>query len=182
MSKKFAVLDTETNWKDQVMSIGVVTALDGDFEALSDYYIIIDEAAKVGGMYSSTLYIDGQSPVVTSHEEAIKILRKYLSDNNIEEIFAYNANFDKRHLPELRDYTWKDILKLAAYKQHNPMIPATANCCGTGRLKSGYRVENILSMFGEYGYNELHNALTDSVDELRIMKHLQHEIEKYPVI
>ncbi len=35
-------------------------------------------------------------------------------------------------------------------------------------------------MFGEGGYMELHNALTDAEDELRIMKHLKRTIEEYP--
>ena len=80
----------------------------------------------------------------------------------------------------MHEYCWHDILKLAAYKQYNPAIPASASCCGTGRLKSGYKVEDILCMFGEKGYTELHNALTDAIDELRIMNYLNHPIKKYP--
>lgn len=101
---------------------------------------------------------------------------------NKELIFAYNASFDARCLPELHEYCWHDILKLAAYKQHNQAIPASAPCCGTGRLKSGYKVEDILCMFGEKGYTELHNALTDAIDELRIMNYLNHPIKKYPML
>jgi hypothetical protein len=33
--------------------------------------------------------------------------------------------FDKRHLPELGGYAWYDIMKLAAYRQYNPKIPAS---------------------------------------------------------
>ncbi|MCR4904229.1 MAG: hypothetical protein K6A23_15330, partial [Butyrivibrio sp.] len=98
------------------------------------------------------------------------------------DIYAYNAAFDCRCLPELKRYRWHDILRLAAYKQYNPAIPANANCCGTGRLKSGYKVEDILRMFGESGYMELHNALTDATDELRIMKYLGYSTEDYPVL
>ena len=32
MSRRFAVIDTETNWKDEVMSIGVLIARSKDFE------------------------------------------------------------------------------------------------------------------------------------------------------
>lgn len=42
------------------------------------------------------------------------------------------------------------------------------------------KVEDILCMLGERNYMELHNALTDAEDELRIMKYLQHPIRKYP--
>ena len=91
-----------------------------------------------------------------------------------------DASFDARCLPELHEYYWHDILKMAAYKQHNPAIPASAQCCGTGRLKSGYKVQDILCMFGEDDYTELHNALTDAMDELRIMNYLKHSIKNYP--
>ena len=33
MAEKFAVIDTETNWENDVMSIGIVIAEDGEFEA-----------------------------------------------------------------------------------------------------------------------------------------------------
>ena len=105
-----------------------------------------------------------------------------MNDNGVKSVFAYNASFDARCLPELYQYNWHDVLRLAAYKQHNPAIPSSAKCCGTGRLKSGYKVEDILYMFGEDDYMELHNALTDAMDELRIMSYLQHAIDKYPLL
>ena len=52
MAERFAVIDTETNWENEVMSIGIVIAEDGVFEAIDSKYIIFDEAARVGGMYS----------------------------------------------------------------------------------------------------------------------------------
>ncbi len=162
MAEKFAVLDTETNWDNEVMSVGVVIAEDGEFESIDEKYIIIDEAAEVGGMFSYALLVKGQKP------------------EDVKSVFAYNASFDSRCLPELRGFVWHDILRMAAYRQHNPAIPPNAECCGTGRLKSGYRVEDMLILFGEKGYRELHNALTDALDELRIMKYLRHPIHRYP--
>ncbi len=47
-------------------------------------------------------------------------------------------------------------------------------------MKSVYKVEDILCMFGEDDYTELHNALTDAMDELRIMNYLKHSIKNYP--
>ena len=58
-------------------------------------------------------------------------------------IFAYNAKFDYSYLPELHGFEWYDIMQKAAYRQYNPAIPSTAQCCSTGRLKSGYTVEKI---------------------------------------
>ena len=182
MAEKFAVIDTETNWKNVVMSVGIVIAEEGQFVALDNKYIIIEEAAKVGGMYSYALNIKGKTPQMTDRKGAVKAIKEYLNSFGIKSIFAYNASFDARVLPELNEYSWHDILKLAAYKQHNPKIPEDAKCCSTGRLKSGYRVENILNMFGEEGYMEFHNALTDAVDELRIMRYLKYGIGDYPVL
>lgn len=182
MAERFAVIDTETNWKNVVMSVGIVIAEDEHFVALDNTYIIIEEAAKVGGMYSYALNIKGKTPQMLDRISAVKVIKDYLNSFGIKSIFAYNASFDARVLPELKEYSWHDILKLAAYKQHNPKIPPEAPCCSTGRLKSGYRVENILHMFGEEGYEEFHNALTDAVDELRIMRYLKYGIEKYPVL
>ena len=36
--------------------------------------------------------------------------------------FAYNACFDRNHLPELRDFDWYNIMHLAAYHQYNAKI------------------------------------------------------------
>ena len=47
-------------------------------------------------------------------------------------MFAYNANFDYKHLPELNSYIWVDIMKIAAYKQ-----------------KSGRGVPTIIDIYGK---------------------------------
>jgi hypothetical protein len=182
MADYFAVLDTETNWNNEVMSVGIVIAEDGSFEPIDRKYIIIKDALATGGKYSYALKIKGQNPEFVIRKKAVKLLMSFLDGYGINALFAYNAPFDARCLPELSDYEWYDILKLAAYKQHNPSIPEDARCCSTGRLKSGYGVENIMHMFGETGYEELHNALEDAQDELRIMKYLNHPIGKYPRI
>ena len=179
MGERFAVIDTETNWHNEVMSIGVVIANDKEFEAIDTQYLVINEAAEVGGLFSSALYLDGQDVEIGKRESAIKRLKKYLKDNGVEDIFAYNASFDWRCLPELRDFSWYDILRKAAYRDSNPSIPKDSAFWSTGRLKSGYGVENIIRMFGERDYREVHNALTDAVDELRIMKYLRYSIKMY---
>ena len=180
MAERFAVIDTETNWENDVMSIGIVIAEDGQFEAIDSKYIIFDEAARIGGMYTYAMLIKGQNPELLKKKKAIEAIKDFLDSHGVRALFAYNASFDARCLPELHEYYWHDILKLAAYKQHNPAIPASAPCYGTGRLKSGYKVGDILCMFGEDDYTELHNALTDAMDELRIMNYLKHSIKNYP--
>ncbi|MBP5426677.1 MAG: hypothetical protein J6Y29_02085 [Clostridiales bacterium] len=179
MGEKFAVIDTETNWHNEVMSIGAVIAEDKEFEVIDTKYIVIKEAAEVGGLFSKALYIEGQKVEIGKRANAINRLIEYLKENEVKLIFAYNASFDWRCLPELRDFEWHDILKKAAYRDYNPSIPDDANFCKTGRLKSGYGVENIIRMFGEDDYKEVHNALEDAVDELRIMKYLKYSIKAY---
>ena len=96
-------------------------------------------------------------------------------------MFAYNASFDRNHLPELRDLDWYDIMRLAAYRQHNPSILADADCCSTGRLKRGYGVETMLRLLsGNRTYRETHNACFDAMEELDIMRLLGHPLTAYP--
>lgn len=177
----FAVIDTETNWYDAVMSIGVIIADTDTYKPISSKYYIITPEYKVGGMFSNTLFFkDKKLNLECSREEALSDLISCFELNRVTDIFAYNASFDLRHLPELSSYTWYDIMKLAAYRQHNPKIPKTAACHGTGRLKSGYGVEPILRLLSDDSmYCEQHNALTDAEDELKIMALLQHKLDKY---
>ena len=48
----FAVIDTETNWDNEVMSIGIVIAESLLFEEISSKYYIISPECDRGGMYS----------------------------------------------------------------------------------------------------------------------------------
>jgi hypothetical protein len=178
---KIAVIDTETTWGDAVMSIGVVIADETRFEPIDKRYYILTPFKDHGGMYSRALYAGDVMPdIEDSRETVLRDLHTLLAGHNATMMFAYNAAFDKRHLPELAHLAWYDIMKLAAYRQHNPKIPHYADCYGTGRLKCGYGVESIYRMLSEErAYCELHNALTDALDELTIMKLLNHELSKY---
>ncbi len=178
-----AVLDTETNWVDEVMSIGIVIA---DRETLKEKerrYYIITKAAEVGGMFDSTLYIvEDELTEKGSRQSMVKRVKDLLDSYGVGEIFAYNARFDVGHLPEFKGYQWFDIMRLAAYRQYNRFIPECAECCGTGRLKRGYGVESMLQIMREdSSYLELHNALTDAADELDVMRYLGYPVEQYEV-
>lgn len=184
MSRLFAVIDTETTWGDEVMSIGTVIADSETFEFLDKRYYILTPYKNHGGMYTCALYADGIKPdLECSREKAMDELRQFLFSHDVATIFAYNAAFDYRHLPELRHLAWHDIMKLAAYRQHNSKIPSCAECYGTGRLKRGYGVESIYRLLSEnLAYCEMHNALTDAMDELEIMRLLNHELCRYTKI
>ena len=178
---RFAVIDTETTWGDAVMSIGTVIAESETFELIDKRYYILTPFKNHGGMYTYALYANNIKPdLECSRDMSMAELRQFLSDNEVAAMFAYNAVFDYRHLPELRHLSWHDIMKLAAYRQHNPRIPHCAECYGTGRLKRGYGVESVYRMLSEdLEYCEIHNALTDAMDELIIMRMLNHELGKY---
>ena len=179
---KFAVIDTETNWADQVMSIGTVIANADTFEAIETKYHILPVECEIGGMYYDTLFIETPVvPILCTRAEAIADLRTWFASNGVTAIFAYNACFDRNHLPELRDFDWYDIMRLAAYRQHNPKIPANADCCSTGRMKRGYGVEPMLRLLsGKSTYHESHNAFYDALDELEILRLLGHSLSHYP--
>ena len=178
---RFAVIDTETTWGDAVMSIGTVIAESETFALIDKRYYILTPFKNHGGMYTDALYANNIKPdLECSRQIAMAELQKFILDHEVAAIFAYNATFDYRHLPELSHLAWYDIMKMAAYRQHNPRIPHGAECCSTGRLKRGYGVESVYRMLSEdMEYCEMHNALTDAMDELIIMKMLNHELEKY---
>lgn len=179
--KNFAVIDTETTWDDAVMSIGVVIADASTKEVIETKYFLIDPEYKHGGMYSSALKMTGIEEMITdTRAYVLSVIDSWLKENKVEKLLAYNAAFDRNHLPELKSYTWCDIMRLAAYRQYNVKIPAEIECCGTGRMKSGYGVEPILRMLGEDKYyKETHNAYFDALDELKIVQLLGHNIDVY---
>lgn len=179
---KFAVIDTETNWNDEVMSIGLVIADEGTKEKIDSIYYIIDPEYRVGGMYSHELRFGEKTARVKSRKQALKEIKEWLDAYDVRKLFAYNAHFDKNHLPEYAGYEWYDIMRLAAYRQYNWAIPGFADCYGTGRLKRGYGVENVLKMLrNNERYSETHNAVLDAEDELEIMQLLGHEIRVYDI-
>lgn len=179
---KFAVIDTETNWADQVMSIGTIIADSDTFAILESRYHILPIECEIGGMYYDALFLDTPvPPMVCTRTEAIANLQSWFREQGVSSIFAYNACFDRNHLPELRNYDWYDIMRLAAYRQHNGKIPPDAACCTTGRLKRGYGVEPMLRLLsGNHTYHETHNAFFDARDELKIMRLLKHPLCIYP--
>ncbi len=177
----FALIDTETNFHDRIMSIGVVFADADSFQVVSTHYYILPDEAEVKGMYSNVLELEGITNAQHCErgkavQEIHLLLRKY----GVSHIFAYNMAFEKRHLQELSDFEWCDIMYLAVYKQFNPSIPEDAETYRSGRLKRGAGVEPILQRLrNDMNYHETHNALQDALDELEIMQRLGYSIEKY---
>ena len=180
----FAVIDTETNWNNEVMSIGIVIAKADTFEKVDEMYYIFYPEYKVGGMFANVLLMKDVNPkdIILPRENAMEKIIDTFARYKVADLFAYNAAFDKGLLKELSAYSWYDIMRLAAYRQYNDKIPANVECCKTGKMKRHYGVEPMLQMLsGDYNYREVHNALFDSIDELRIMKLLGKSLDEYSV-
>ena len=89
---KFAVIDTESNWADQVMSIGTVIADADTFESIEAKYHILPIEYEIGGMYYDTLFIETPvKPIICTRSEAIADLRVWFQQYGVQSIFAYNA-------------------------------------------------------------------------------------------
>ena len=176
-----AVVDTETNWNDEVMSIGIAVAEERSLRLSDSRYYILSPEYKIGGMYYSSLKPrEEQNYMCCRRSEAMSNILELFVNMGIYKVFAYNAPFDFRHLPELSMLNWYDIMRSAAYRQYNPFIPRSAECCSTGRLKRNYGVEAMTKLIsGSPSYSESHNALDDALDELEIMRMLGHPITVY---
>ena len=177
--QNFAVIDTETTYSNQVMSIGIVISNSQRFRPEKQKYYVITPLKSESAMYSGVLYI-AKPDLEGSRKDVMTDILKFLKENKVQKIFAYNAKFDHGLLPELHGFEWYDIMKLTAYKQYNKKIPKDAELSKTGRMKSGYGVENMLRLLrGDPVYCETHNAVRDSLDELEIMRLLGHGLEVY---
>lgn len=179
----FAVIDTETTWDDEVMTIGVVIADGNSQEIIGSRYFLLNPEYKKPAMYSGTINMPGIKDIMIDSRAVVMIeIEQWLKRNGVGRILAYNASFDKGHLPELNCFEWCDIMRLAAYRQYNNKISPSAECFKTGRLKHGYGVEAILRMIGNNkSYYETHNAYYDALDELSIVQLLGHDLRVYDV-
>ena len=176
----FAVIDTETNWNNELMSIGTVIADSETFNVVKVRYHVITPQYEVGGMFSDVLFDERLKPLLRTKSEAMTDLTGLLNEYGIEKVFAYNAAFDRKLMPRLNMFDWYDIVNLAAYKQYNHKITDCDECYKTGRLKRDYGVEAMLRrLSGDNTYFETHNALYDALDELKIMRLLGYSTDRY---
>ncbi|MGN0483859.1 MAG: hypothetical protein ACI4HI_09940 [Lachnospiraceae bacterium] len=183
LKRNIAVIDTETTFSNDVMSIGIVIADSGNFRIKGRLYLLIEPFYKMPAMFSYAIY-HGRTKAdgIVDRSKAISMINEFMRKNCADSFYAYNGRFDKSHLPELSCYKWYDIMRIAAYRQFNPCISSDKPCCSTGRLKSGYNVECIYNMLsGGPAYFESHNAVMDAEDELKIMAMLGHDISVYEI-
>lgn len=178
--KNIVIIDTETNYYNELMSIGLVIC-NNELVELARYYYIISPECDAPSLYYYSLYLDKvRIDYKGTHEKIMNMVIKNLKEYDVDKIFAYNAGFDYNFLKELQDYEWYDIMRMAIYKEYNSKITDEYPTFKTGRLKRNYGVEPIYQMLsGDRYYHELHNALTDAVDETEIMRLLGLDVDLY---
>lgn len=180
MTNNIAIIDTETNWDNEVMTLGLVIA-NQNLEIISQTYFIFTPQISRCGKYIEKVSLR-KSDFKNNRQNCMNKVNEILKENEVDSIFAYNGVFDKEHLTELKDYNWYDIMKVAAYKQYNPRLPQDAEFCKTGRLKKGYGVEDIYRMLsGNDKYEETHNAIIDAYDEVMVMRFIGLQPVAYSV-
>ncbi|MHA0290597.1 hypothetical protein [Mesomycoplasma ovipneumoniae] len=186
VNKNIAVIDVETNYDNEVFSVGVVIANSSNFQSIDKQYWIIENNLKAGGKYVHNVWIPlpfefkEEINVVKTRQEMIAQLIHFLKFYKVKNWFSY-TKFDFRHLPELhKSFEHNDISIFAKSKQFNKHIPLNAETSKNGDLKRGWNAENIYRMVTKNeNYLETHNALLDAIDELRIMELLNLDIETF---
>lgn len=186
VNKNIVVIDVETNYQNEVFSIGVAIADSTNFKSIDKKYWIIKNNLKVGGMYARNilaplpLEFREETIFLETRKEMIVYLIKFLKYYEVKNWFSY-TKFDFRHLPELhKSFKHNDISIFAKNKQFNKYIPLNAETSKNGDLKRGWKAEDIYRMLTkDENYFETHNALLDAIDELRIMELLNLDIETF---
>ena len=110
----FAVIDTETNWNNEVMSIGAVIAEKDTFKKVDDLYFIVDPEYKIGGMFSMVLPVKGRAP------KDILLTRKIVMEKFKE---AFEKYFElARNKEELKKYLINLVFQQTQEKYINYLI------------------------------------------------------------
>ncbi len=179
--KWIAVIDTEINRKDEVMSVGVVIADAATFDKKEEKYYIIEPEHTVGGEHSKSLRINELVNVSThSRKKAMSEITALLKRYEVRSIFAYHASSEFERLAELSSFDWYDIMQVAAYKQHNPAITEDSECHESGRLLKDFGVAAMVRRLAkDENHKATNNALYDARDELKILKLLNRPIKDY---
>ncbi|WP_458615922.1 hypothetical protein [Mesomycoplasma ovipneumoniae] len=186
VNKYIAVIDVESNYNNEIFSVGVVIADSTNFKLIDKKYWIIENNWKVGGKYVDKTFAPlplkfiEESIILQTRKEITVRLISFLDIYKVKNWFSY-TNYDFRLLPELhKSFEYNDISIVAKNKRFNKYIPLNAETTKNGDLKKGWDVENIYRMVTKNeNYLETHNALLDAIDELRIMESLNVGIETF---
>lgn len=177
-NENFAIIDVETTFSNEAMSVGLVIANE-NYEIVDSAYFVITPEIKEGGMYSDQLRLNSLPYIKDSKEKIIELIQLSLAKYKVTYAFAYNSSFDSKHLKELK-IKWYDIISTVAYRQYNPLLKNldAVEICGTGRVKK-YNFETLTRLTIDTNYSETHNALLDALDELGMMGNLKMDIHYF---
>ena len=111
----FVVMDTETNWCNEVMSIGVAIANCETFELIDTRYYILNPEYLIGGMFSAVLQINGNPPAIEcNRREAVCDLEKWLEKyNEPQKLFRIKVN---ETVQLVRNRQWLSVLGRCFHK------------------------------------------------------------------
>ena len=131
----FAVIDTETNWNNEVMSIGVVIAEKDTFKKVDDLYFIFDPEYKIGGMFSMVLPVKGRTPkdLLFTRKIAMEKFKEAFEKKYWEDLF-YKKENGKYQLN-----LWEAnrlIMLEAGIKEEHISMPGICTCCNPDLLFS----------------------------------------------
>lgn len=176
-----AIINTKTNNMGDAIAIGVTIVDTNKWQLQQAQYYIISEALLYPHTYDN-LYIAhvyksyfGKLCDVENH------IRNLLTQYQITNIYAYNAQFVLKQCPGLDKYYWHDIMKIAAYQQHNPYLPSNIDYLNNGRIKYKYNIPHIMEYLNISCFRYTDHALYDTFDELRIMQFLKIPIHEYDI-
>lgn len=174
----FAIIDTKTNYYGNAISIGVVV-VNSHFEIQqAQYYLIPEELIHDHNHKDDFDIIHVYKTYFGRLFDCENHIRTLMNQYNITNIYAYNAFYVKKSLPEMNNYNWFDIAKVATYKQYNHELPLDADYDENGQLLR-YAMKNVIELMMKTYYKCVNHALYNALDELKIMKLIGLPIEKY---
>ena len=92
---KFLVIDTETTWENESMSIGAVIADSETMCPIEKRYYIIDPTYRNGGKFSFVLmHTRADKPMICTRSKAMSDLLERGTNHIMQQVFAYNASIE----------------------------------------------------------------------------------------
>lgn len=207
ISNCVAVIDVETTWRDEVMSIGAVIVDTQDkYRILEIAYWLVTPFCYQPAMFSRAIdlsmvkersffykkgnrVLDSVTEKEDSFEKCIAGLQALLDCHDVSSCFAYNGHFDKRHLLDIDGVAWFDLVVPFTSYDLNPYISSQKippENLGVGkaglRLVKEYSFFNIMRYIpGCKRYYETHNGCVDAFEEAMAMQMMKLPRDEYRI-
>ncbi len=208
ISNCVAVIDVETTWRNEVMSIGAVIVDTQDkYRILEVAYWLVSPFCYQPAMFSGAIdlslakgrsffyqkgvrILDLVTETEDSFENCIEGLQKFLDRYDVSSCFAYNGHFDKRHLLDLDGVSWFDLVVPFTSLDLNPFLSSQVfpdYCLGGGkaglRLVRDFSFSDIMRHIPgcKRNYHETHNGCIDAFDEAMAMQLINLPRDEYRV-